>query len=110
MSRRHHPIQYVARLVLSLSAQAGRSAYARKLNLQTAIRQKSTEAEKAEVAEVLWRAAMVQMKAVNTATAWPIRARRKMRSEAEARLSRYFAQVERTIVGTVRNDAPCNPG
>jgi len=89
------------RLILGLSPQASGQASARSLNLEAAIGE-STKAEKAEVADVLWRGAMVQMKAVNTATAWPIRARRKMRSEAGARLNRYFAQVERTIAGQGR--------
>lgn len=104
MSRSHHPIQYVVRLILGLSPQASGQASARSLNLEAAIGE-STKAEKAEVADVLWRGAMVQMKAVNTATAWPIRARRKMRSEAEARLNRYFAQVERTIAGMPGEEA-----
>lgn len=104
MSRRHHPIHYVMRLILGLSPQASGQASARSPNLEAAIGE-STKAEKAETADVLWRGAMVQMKAVNTATAWPIRARRKMRSEAEARLNRYFAQVERTIAGMPGEEA-----
>lgn len=50
-----------------------------------------------EVAKALWRGAFVQMKAVNTASAWPMRRRREMRSVAEARLNDYFAHLERMI-------------
>jgi hypothetical protein len=37
------------------------------------------------------------MRAINSASAWPVRRRQEMRNEAEARLDKYFAQVERMI-------------
>src|ERR1051325_9787256 len=84
--RRLHPLLYVARLAMGVLPRGRRPEHAPKLNLHSPIGQKPPEAEKAEVAEVLWRAAMVQMKAVNTATAWPVQGHRKMRREAEERL------------------------
>ena len=58
----------------------------------------------AHVAKQLWRGAIAQMRAVNTATAWPVRRRREMRTEAESRLDRYFAQVEQMIRGSAQRD------
>ena len=63
-----------------------------------------------EAANRLWRGAMAQMRALNTATAWPAQRRRMMRAEAERRLNRYFTQVERMIAlnqgVSVRHRAP----
>jgi hypothetical protein len=105
MYRSLHHFRHVLGLTIGLLLRGRQPAHAPELKLQN-----TTEAEKAEVAKILWRAAMVQMKAVNTATAWPLQGRRKMRSEAEARLNRYFAQVERVIAGTPSADVAKTDG
>lgn len=82
-----HPIRF---LRLAMNALLCRRRLAPKATLE----QKDSEGE---VAKALWRGAVVQMKAVNTASAWPMWRRREMRAEAEARLDKYFAQLERMI-------------
>ena len=88
------------RLIRWISREMGMLLFGRRAAQKTALGSHSAVEQtgsEGDVAKALWRGATVQMKAVNTATAWPIRRRREMRAEAEARLDRYFAQVERMI-------------
>jgi len=50
-----------------------------------------------EATQQLWRGAMVQMKALNTATAWASQLRQETRAMAEVHLNQYFAEVERIM-------------
>lgn len=93
MREKRRVIGYVKR-AMGMLLFGRRPAQKSRLELPSPVEQMGSEVE---MTKALWRGAMVQMIAVNTATAWPIQRRREMRADAEARLDRYFARVERMI-------------
>jgi hypothetical protein len=93
MSVSVHPI---LRLAIGILFRRRRAAHKLTLDLCSAIGATASDGDISK-ANALWRGAIVQMRAINTASAWPLSRRREMRAEAEARLDKYFAQVERII-------------
>jgi hypothetical protein len=93
MSVSSYSIRFIKAVIEMLPR--GRSRrYGGKLLLRSVIGRNTKERE---ATQQLWRGAMVQMKALNTATAWPSQLPQETRAMAKVRIKQYFAEVGRII-------------